>query len=131
MSKKARNFVEVPGRHDGLMWEDAESSVSIRIPIPAESYRSLSVTTDGKAVHIAWSKGSVFLRLFAPILENSAGPGQVSKGAFTLPMQKVTAEPWPRLVTEESLEPIDADTDPNVDNELAPGCAGCGVFPSC
>ena len=47
------------GRHDGLMWEDAESSVSIRIPIPAESYRSLSVTTDGKAVHIAWSKGSV------------------------------------------------------------------------
>jgi hypothetical protein len=73
----------------------------------------------------------VFLRLFAPILENSAGPGQVSKGAFTLPMQKVTAEPWPRLVTEESLEPIDADADPNVDNELAPGCAGCGVFPSC
>ena len=42
------------------MWEDSESSVSIRILIPAESYRTLSVNmTDNRHLHITWSKGSV------------------------------------------------------------------------
>ena len=75
----------------------------------------------------------VFLRLFAPIVKDSAGlRGRVAKGMFTLPMQKMAAEQWPYLVVEDSLEPIDEDSyNADADNKPGSFCGGCGAFTSC
>ena len=75
----------------------------------------------------------MFLRLFAPIVKDSAGlRGRVAKGMFTLPMQKMAAEQWPYLVVEDSLEPIDEDSyNADADNKPGSFCGGCGAFTSC
>ena len=60
--------------------------------------------------------------LYAQILEGQTGPGQVSKGIFTLPMRKVTPAPWPRLLKNE---PTPARKDSN-DDGLS-GMCWCGL----
>lgn len=115
----------VPGyEQEKLQWEDKADMVTISMPMSKECLRSLAVHTDGFTVQLSWGSGSVVIDLYAQILESQTGPGQVTRGIFTLPMKKVSPVPWPRLLKKDPSGAVEDESDPAADGG---GCFACGI----